>query len=407
MNNSPIQVHTTVNGQDVSAGTLFTQANHATFRYSADYIAMAGSYDLAPSLPRSTAPFFFTGLGPFSDSAPDRWGRRLLARELKRTRLPEIEYLLGVNDLTRQGATRFFIGDDPVADGSGVPALADLPDLLNTADAVQENRDVADLALRRLYRATGSLGGARPKASVWDNNTLWMAKFPKPNGDDWDIIGWEAATLHIARMAGIDVPDHRTISIIDQEGRQRTILLTKRFDRVLPSPNLQSAQRIPYISALTALSATDGEGGDWLDLAEFVRAIGADTQELWRRAVFGAAIGNCDDHLRNHGFLRVSTGWRLSPAFDLNPEPFDPQTEDTHQLTLFGDSNISVHSLFGKDALALFGVRLVDANLWASTLASALAQAMPYVRMHHMDSYSVEIMATRFSHAHDAIPQRQ
>lgn len=107
MNNSPIQVHTTVNGQDVTAGTLFTQANHATFRYSADYIAMAGSYDLAPSLPRSTAPFFFTGLGPFSDSAPDRWGRRLLARELKRTRLTEIEYLLGVNDLTRQGATRF------------------------------------------------------------------------------------------------------------------------------------------------------------------------------------------------------------------------------------------------------------------------------------------------------------
>lgn len=107
MNNSPIQVHTTVNGQDVTAGTLFTQANHATFHYSADYIAMAGSHDLAPSLPRSTAPFFFTGLGPFSDSAPDRWGRRLLARELKRTRLTEIEYLLGVNDLTRQGATRF------------------------------------------------------------------------------------------------------------------------------------------------------------------------------------------------------------------------------------------------------------------------------------------------------------
>ena len=85
------------------------------------------------------------------------------------------------------------------------------------------------------------------------------------------------------------------------------------------SPNLQSSQRIPYISALTALSATDGEGGDWLDLAEFVRAIGADTQELWRRAVFGAAIGNCDDHLRNHGFLRVSTGWRLSPAIRSQP----------------------------------------------------------------------------------------
>ena len=59
--------------------------------------------------------------------------------------------------------------------------------------------------------------------------------------------------------------------------------------------------RIPYYSAMTALDAHDGEGGDWLDLAEFARSMGCDLHELWRRAMFGAAIGNCDDHLRNHG----------------------------------------------------------------------------------------------------------
>ena len=226
----------------------------------------------------------------------------------------------------------------------GVPALADLPDLLNTADAVQENRDVADIALRRLYRATGIAGRSSTQSVRMGQQYVVDGQVSQPNGDDWDIIGWEAATLHIARMAGIDVPDHRTISIIDQEGRQRTILLTKRFEScVAVAQSAVSATHSLYFS-VDRIVRTDGEGGDWLDLAEFVRAIGADTQELWRRAVFGAAIGNCDDHLRNHGFLRVSTGWRLSPAFDLNPEPFDPQTEDTHQLTLFGDSNISVHS---------------------------------------------------------------
>ncbi|TPF89571.1 HipA N-terminal domain-containing protein, partial [Bifidobacterium sp. UTBIF-56] len=197
-------------GDETTAGTLYATGDDLSFRYDADYIHRQDSFDLFPSLPRSLAPFFFSGLGPFSDSAPDRWGRKILARSLKRIRVSESEYLFGVNDLTRQGAIRYCIEGRPVAGDEGVPVLANLPELLNTADAVEQNRDVSDVSLRRLYRATGSLGGARPKASVTDQGSLWLAKFPKPDGDEWDVIGWEAVTLEIACMANIDVPEHQT-----------------------------------------------------------------------------------------------------------------------------------------------------------------------------------------------------
>ncbi len=395
-----IEVSTTIKGTATAAGTLFAQNDKLTFRYNPEYLANPNAYDLAPSLPRtSTAPFFFNGLGPFSDSAPDRWGRRLLNRALKRTRVSEMEYLLGVNDLTRQGSLRYAIDGVAQADDSDVPVLTDLPGLLDTADAVGQDRDVPDVALRRLYRATGSLGGARPKASVYDSGRLWMAKFPKPNGDDWDVIGWEAVTLDLANLAGLCVPNHRALDIEDVEGCHRTVLLTERFDREPSSEGPERMRRIPYISAMTALGAKDGEGGDWLDLAEYAQRAGCDMRELWRRAAFGAAIGNCDDHLRNHGFLREGNRWSLSPAFDLNPEPFDAQAEDVHQLTMFGEPNVTVALMLQNDVLNLFSMPRDEAVRWCATLHSVLARAVPMARMKQLDSRSIEIMNSRFERA--------
>lgn len=385
-------------GEEVVAGTLYATGDDLSFRYDATYMADVRSYDLSPGMPRSMAPFFFSGLGPFSDSAPDRWGRKVFARGLKRVRVSESEYLFGVNDETRQGAVRFVVDGEPVAGDEGVPVLANLPDLLDTADAVEQNRDVSDVSLRRLYRATGSLGGARPKASVIDRGALWLAKFPKPNGDDWDIIGWEAVTMEIACLAGIDVSEHRTLAVKDGDGRTRTVLLTKRFDRVTDVKRGRM-RRIPYMSAMTALEARDGEGGDWLDLAEFTRVAGGDTVELWRRAMFGAAIGNLDDHLRNHGYLRDGNAWRLAPAFDMNPEPYDAYLADSHQTALFGDPEVTVRELTASDALAVFGVGEAYAERWTATLRSALSQAVPRARMRRIDAASVELMAGRFDHA--------
>ncbi|WEV52446.1 type II toxin-antitoxin system HipA family toxin [Bifidobacterium sp. ESL0704] len=393
-----VEVRTTVeNGKELTAGTLYFNGPSSTFRYRSDYVDNPDSFDLAPGLPLSLSPFVFAGLGPFSDAAPDRWGRKLLERNRKRHNLPESEYLLGVNDVTRQGAVRFFGEGKALAGDEGVPVLTDLSGLLDTADAVEENREVDDTSLRRLYRATGSLGGARPKASVFDHNALWLAKFPKPDGDDWDVIGWEAVILELAEQAGIVVPEHRVISIKDSDNRQRTVLLTKRFDRE-EDGQPEKLRRIPYISAMTALEAEDGEGGDWLDLVEFSRQIGADTHQLWQRAMFGAAIGNLDDHLRNHGFLHSSRGWQLSPAFDLNPEPYQEQADDRHQLALFGDAHVDVTTLMGEEALELFDISRSMAHDYVVSLSSVIRQAVPRARLRHIDNYSISIMEARFQH---------
>lgn len=386
---------TLATGTEVTAGTLYAAGDDLSFRYDADYAVAPHSFDMFPSLPRSLAPFFFAGLGPFSDCAPDRWGRKIFARSLKRTRVSESEYLFGVNDLTRQGAVRFIVDGKPVAGNEGVPVLANLPELLNTADAVEQNREVSDISLRRLYRATGSLGGARPKASVFDRQSLWLAKFPKPNGDDWDVIGWETVTLELARMIGIQVPEHRTLTVNDIEGRSRTVLLTKRFDRESAS-SVDSMTRTPYMSAMTALEAADGDGGDWLDLAEFTRRAGGDTMELWHRAMFGAAIGNLDDHLRNHGYLRRGNAWELAPAFDMNPEPYDAKVMDTHQIALFGDAEVTMDKLRSDDCLSLFGVSRRHAEQWSVTLRSVLSQAISRAAMRHIDAHSINMMNGRF-----------
>ncbi|WEV68810.1 type II toxin-antitoxin system HipA family toxin [Bifidobacterium sp. ESL0775] len=405
MNQRQVEVRTTVeSGEEMTAGTLYFNGPSSTFRYSSDYVDSPESFDFAPSLPRSLSPFVFAGLGPFSDAAPDRWGRKLLERNRKRRNLPESEYLLGVNDVTRQGAVRFFADGKALASNEGVPVLTDLSGLLNTADAVEENREVDDTALRRLYRATGSLGGARPKASVFDSNALWLAKFPKPDGDDWDVIGWEAVTLELAEQAGIDVPEHRVASIKDSNNQQRTVLLTKRFDRG-EGGQPENLQRIPYISAMTALEAKDGEGGDWLDLVEFARQVGVDTRQLWQRAMFGSAIGNLDDHLRNHGFLRSLKDWRLSPAFDLNPEPYQGETDDRHQLALFGDEHVDVAALTSDEALDLFGISRQEARDYAKTLGSVVKQAIPRARLRHIDNRSVSVMESRFQHAQQLLTE--
>lgn len=175
------------------------------------------------------------------------------------------------------------------------------------------------------------------------------------------------------------------MSIKDLNNRQRTVLLTKRFDRG-EDAQPEKLQRVPYISAMTALEAKDGEDGDWLDLVEFSRQIGVDTHQLWQRAMFGASIGNLDDHLRNHGFLRSPKGWRLSPAFDLNPEPYQDDADDRHQLALFGDEHINVTALTSDEALDLFGISRREARDYAKTLGSVIKQAIPRARLRHIDT---------------------
>jgi serine/threonine-protein kinase HipA len=240
------------------------------------------------------------------------------AGETPRT-LREIDYLLMVDDEARQGALRFarqeggpFLAEH---DAERIPPLINLPRLLAAAEHVVSDSD-SDEDLRLLLAPGSSLGGARPKASVRDRDGhLAIAKFPHKD-DEYNTVLWEAVALTLAAKAGIPVPDWRVENVAE-----RSVLLLRRFDR-------SDGIRIPFVSAMSMLGARDNEARSYLEFVDVLRQHGAapkaDMHALWRRIVLSILISNTDDHLRNHGFLYAGPdGWRIAPAYDLNPVPTD------------------------------------------------------------------------------------
>lgn len=319
---------------DVVAGRLFAHRRagreSATFTYDNDYLARIDAYELDPSLPLITGPqqtpVELKMFRAFGDAAPDRWGRTIMDRRERQraedagetaSSFGEIDYLLGVRDDLRQGAVRFrfpgsetFLADDAV----GVPMLTDLPLLLTTAARVEEHKETAE-DLRILFQAGSSLGGSRPKAHLLDQDgSISIAKFPSSTQDSWNVMAWEMVALELAREAGIHVTDAHLLTVAN-----RNILIVRRFDR-------DGQRRVGYASAITMLEAADHEERSYLEIAEVIEtrspAPSDDLVELWRRIAFNVLISNTDDHLRNHAFLHTQANqWRLSPAFDLNPNP--------------------------------------------------------------------------------------
>jgi serine/threonine-protein kinase HipA len=196
-----------------------------------------------------------------------------------------------------------------------IPPVVELPELLSAAERVMEDKDT-DEDLRLLFAPGSSLGGARPKASVIDKDgQLAIAKFPRKD-DEINTVLWEAVAHALAEKAGISVAAGRVEKIAN-----KPVLLVRRFDR-------EGARRIPFLSAMSMLGSKDNETRSYLEIVDALRQHGAepkaDMEALWRRLVFNILISNTDDHLRNHGFLYAGqNGWRLSPAYDLNPVPTD------------------------------------------------------------------------------------
>ena len=299
----------------------------ASFQYTAEWLRHPQWFALDPALELRAGPFHTDGhFGCFRDAAPDRWGRQLIGRAHARQaaaggqaprRLTEADYLLGVDDRMRHGALRF--AEEPagpflaVPAPGGIPPLVQLPALLGAAEKLDSGSG-GDDDLALLLAPGSSLGGARPKASLLDRGgVLAMAKFPR-GMDGWDVPRWEAVALSLARAAGISVTGCRLV-----EAAGRSVLIVHRFDRA-------GDRRIPFLSAMSMLGAADRETRSYPEIAEAIRRYGAspaaDLRELWRRIVFTLLISNHDDHLRNHGFLRLREGgWRLAPAYDLNPTP--------------------------------------------------------------------------------------
>lgn len=310
----------------------------------------------------------------FSDALPDRWGRTLLNRreqivasEEKRPvrRLNSFDYLVGIDDESRMGGFRFseipggkYINCDA---SLRVPPLANVCELMQAAHEIEASEELHVLPSKRwlmqLLRPGTSLGGARPKATVKDDDgNLAVAKFPSRK-DDYDVALWEHFCHVMGRKAGINVADTHVVS-----GGQYNILLSKRFDRT------GAGRRKHFASALTLLGLNDGDnastGCGYTDIVDFIVRCGCDVknnlEELYRRVAFNIIVGNSDDHFRNHGFILTQKGWELSPAYDINPTLYEE-----HSLLINRETNKSDLDILLKSA----GEYMLSADVAARIIA--------------------------------------
>jgi serine/threonine-protein kinase HipA len=404
-----VLVHIDLDGVLHLAGRLWTRLRKgresATFEYDKTWLAHPARFSLEPALQLGPGPFHTQAgkplFGSIGDSAPDRWGRVLMRRaerrrgeqagETPRT-LSEIDYLLRVNDEARQGALRFtrqpggpFLAPN---DAHPIPPLIELPKLLSAAERVGVDTG-SDEDLRLLLAPGSSLGGARPKASVRDkDNQLLVAKFPHVN-DEINIVLWEAVALRVAEKAGIPVPYWRLENIAG-----KPVLLLRRFDR-------DDSVRIPFLSAMSMLGANDNEVRSYLEFVDVLRRYGAapkeDMHRLWRRIVFNVLISNTDDHLRNHGFLYAgSDGWRLAPAYDLNPVPIDikPRVLAT---AINADENTASLEL-ALEVAEYFKLENKQARVIAFEVGKAVSTWRQEAARLGVSAVKIDRMATAFEH---------
>jgi len=309
-----------------------------SFEYSDDWLQSGLAQLLDPSLQLYSGLHYLNedqdNFGIFLDSSPDRWGRILMRRreaalaridKREEEKLFETDYLLGVYDGHRMGALRFKLEEDgPFLNDNknmATPPWGSLRELEQISLRLEDDNVIDDPDylkwLSMLIASGASLGGARSKASIVDNDGgLWIAKFPSRN-DQGDSGGWEIVTYELAILAGINMAESKA----QKFSSEYYTFLTKRFDRG------NDGQRIHFASAMTMLGYSDGQdhsdGASYLELVDFIQNNGAnveqDLEQLWRRIVFSICVTNTDDHLRNHGFLLTNEGWVLSPAYDINP----------------------------------------------------------------------------------------
>lgn len=344
--------HSDLVSEPAKIGDLVHNKGLVRFRYDESWLKNPLAFEIDPQLTLDRQDFFpnqNTGsFGVFLDSSPDRWGQELMKRRealdakdggRKPAVLYAWDFLLGVQDATRMGALRFKLnGDDHYLARHALPAppianLAELAEIAGKLSGTEKSDKLDDLRrwLSVLVAPGASLGGARPKANITNTDqSYWIAKFPARN-DTSDIGLFEFLVYKLARAAQIDIAESKIMRV----GGEFHVFLTKRFDR------LADGKRRYFASAMTCLKKEESEGSSYLDLAEFIQKKGDpafiqhDLHQLFRRVVFNILVGNRDDHLRNHGFILTLKGWRLSPAYDLNPNPY----KEDHVLNIDTDDN--------------------------------------------------------------------
>jgi serine/threonine-protein kinase HipA len=409
MSSQEIFVSIMLGGVNYLVGRLWCHSRKgresASFEYDQVWLDHPERFALEPALILTSGAFHTLAdqslFGAIGDSAPDRWGRVLMrraeaayAKELDKPvrALSEMDFLLGVNDEVRQGALRFSKKiDSPFLSPKSkkaIPILVDLPRLLSATERFLDNEENAE-DLRILLAPGSSLGGARPKASIRDSNgDLSIAKFPHRD-DEFDVVMWEAVALALAKESGIRIPKWRLDMVLN-----KPVLIVSRFDR-------EGQVRIPFLSAMSMLSAKDNEAHSYLEIVDAIRQNGAmpemDMAELWRRIVFNVLISNTDDHLRNHGFIYIrERGWVLSPIYDVNPTPLEIKPRilttaiDLYDTTASLDLTLSV--------INDFRLSKNDAKSIIKEVVNGVAQWKEVAKKFGLGKREINRMASAFEH---------
>lgn len=298
------------------------------FVYGRSYRERASAVELDPVELRLQTGTFETAkmegfFGAIRDAMPDSWGRKVIERH-RGGRLESVDYLLGAPD-DRAGALGFGRNSTPPSPEKRFNRTLDLDRLQAAADAIiADDPDLAGSAGEQaedlLLLGGTSMGGARPKAVVEDEDALWIAKFARQD-DNWNHPRIEHALLELAKTCGLNAADSKLTSVAG-----RDVLLVRRFDRDKAETGYRRHRMVSAVTLLqTDDNATTRENWSYLLLADEIRRASAqpetDLRELFSRICFNAAISNLDDHPRNHAILAKDLNWRLSPAYDLTPSP--------------------------------------------------------------------------------------
>lgn len=378
-----------------------------SFEYNKNWIKSKNQMLLDPDIQFYSGPQYPNNkenFGVFFDSMPDTWGRTLMKRRAaqeaatigeKAKTLYEIDYLLGVYDESRMGALRFKTDlNGPFLDNNNqtpTPPWSSIRELQDAAHNFENDTksDEARQWLAILMAPGSSLGGARPKANIIDNDkNLWIAKFPAKN-DTTDKATWEFLAYQLALKAGINMSECKIQKVT---GNYHTFF-TKRFDR-------ENGERIHFASAMTMTGNNEVNIKDhqasYLELAEFIQNHGSNVEsnleQLWRRIVFNIAISNTDDHLRNHGFIIKKEGWELSPAYDLNPSI----DKDGLALNIDMDNNALDYDL-AKSVGMYFRLDENQMNTILSQVLEAVAQWKEIATKIGISNKEIELMEKAFN----------
>ena len=308
------------------------------FVYRGKYLEDARAVEIDPIELKLSKRTYETALlggvfGALRDAGPDYWGRRVIEKHAGKAKLGELDYLLESPD-DRAGALGFGLNTEPPAPLRKFNRTIDLEKLQGLADALVKDElpnDPQAQQVQDLMLLGTSMGGARPKAVVQDDDALWVAKFNRDD-DRWNNTRVEHAMLRLARECGLTTAESKIETVGGKD-----VLLVKRFDR---EKTHKAYARARMVSGLTMLRSDEApearQNWSYIILVEELRRIveepKRDAKELFRRICFNALISNIDDHPRNHAIIAKEKNWKLSPAYDLTPST--PVSQEHRDLAL-------------------------------------------------------------------------